>query len=481
MASTLQCASLLTEKPLCVDLDGSLVKSDTLHDSLLALMRAHPRRALHLPLEAMKGKAAFKAFVARQIDLDVEHLPFNRELLGYLECEYARGRQIYLATGADIRLARRVADHLGIFAGVLASDERTSLTGLRKLEQIRRVLGENFDYIGNAAPDLTILAYSADPMLANPTRGLRRKLDSRGIETPRIFEDRAPAARALVKALRPHQWAKNLLLAVPLLLSHRISLAAILSLLGAMVSFSLIASATYIFNDLLDIEADRRNAHKRVRPFAAGDLSAGAGVALGVGLFVLGVSGSLLLPAGFMGWLFVYVVATIAYTSLLKRVALVDVVVLSGMYTLRLLAGAAATHSFISYWLAGFSVFFFLSLAFVKRFVELDKLGVDGAAARNGRGYRPADIPMLRTSGIASAYASIVIFAIYITGQDVMALYRHPGRLWIAVPFMILWLNRLWLEAGRGELHEDPVFFVLTDRASLLMGAAVVALMVLSI
>jgi 4-hydroxybenzoate polyprenyltransferase/phosphoserine phosphatase len=474
--------------PLYVDLDGTLVKSDTLVDSLLVLMRTQPAKLLRLPERVLRGKAAFKAYVTEAITLDVAHLPFNRKLLQYLQKERAAGREIYLATGADVRLAQRVADHLGIFSGVLGSDGSINLTGANKLERLNhhgKAVGHRnaagFDYIGNARPDLTLLAASKEPMVANPSLGLRLGMRMRGIQPAREFVERTHPFKSLVKAIRVHQWAKNLLLFMPLLLAHGFSMVRFLPALLGFICFSLTASATYIVNDLLDIEADRRHPRKRRRPFASGDLSAFAGMAIVTAFLLLALLTARLLPVAFYFWLLLYLATTLAYSTYLKRVALVDVLVLAGLYTLRLQAGGAATATPISHWLAGFSIFLFLSLAFVKRFAELENLRASGATPKNGRGYLVADIHQLRSFGTSSAFAAVVVFANYISGRDVVALYREPHYLWLIVPLMILWLCRVWLLASRGELNEDPVLFAITDRMSLLIGALVAVIAVLAI
>jgi phosphoserine phosphatase len=338
-----------THAPLCVDLDGTLVKSDTLIDSLLVLLRSRPLKALALPAKVFKGKAAFKAYVTDSVTLDVAHLPYNRQLLHYLQGEAARGREIYLATGADVRLARRVATHLGIFAGVLGSDGATNLTGNNKLDRLRNHLpGDKFDYIGNDTPDLPLLAHSAEPMIANPSLRLRAAMRSRGMQPARAFEERAHPFKAFIAAIRVHQWAKNALIFLPLLLAHDLRMSQLRTALVAFLSFSLAASATYIVNDLLDIEADRRHRRKRLRPFAAGDLSALQGFAIIAAFLALAIIGATFVPAGFSVWLGLYLATTLAYTGYLKRVPSVDVLVLSGLYTLRLLAGSAATFTPIS-------------------------------------------------------------------------------------------------------------------------------------
>jgi 4-hydroxybenzoate polyprenyltransferase len=469
-------------RPLCVDLDGTLVKSDTLIDSLLVLLRNRPLLVLALPGRLLRGKAAFKAFLSESITLDVVHLPYNRPLLQFLQQEKNQGRDIYLATGADLAIARRVADHIGIFAGVLGSDGETNLTGSKKLDRLRGLLGSGeFDYIGNDTPDLPLLAHASQPMVANPSLGLRLKLRTRRIRPTREFKESRHLLSSLLKAARVHQWAKNLLIFLPLFLSHTLSISRLLTALLAFFCFSLTASATYVVNDLLDIESDRRHPHKRLRPFASGDLSAFSGACMVAVFLLLALSGARLLHPAFYGWLLLYLVTTLAYSSYLKRIALVDVLVLAGLYTLRLEAGSAATQTPISQWLAGFSVFLFLSLAIVKRFAELENLRASGSSPKNGRGYLVADIEQMRAFGTSSAYAAVVIFAIYISGQDVTALYHQARLLWLMVPLMILWLSRLWLLASRGELNEDPVVFAHTDWMSRLMGAAVAAVAFLAL
>ena len=466
-------------RPLCVDLDGTLVKSDTLYDSLLVLLRTRPWKVAGLFATIFRGKAAFKADVMNTVTPDVVHLPYNEELLRYLRQEHARGREIYLTTGADVRLARRIADHLGIFTGVMGSNGKVNLTGKEKLESLRGQLGDSFAYIGNASPDLALLAHSDEPMVANPTRALETGMRARGIRPVREFQDRVHPLRSLIRAIRVHQWAKNILIFAPLLLSHDLSLEGIRSAILGFLCFSLLASATYIVNDLLDIEADRRHPRKQRRPFAAGDLSAVAGLILVMALGGLGLGGAWLLPIPFVGWMLVYLTSTLAYSYYLKRVPLVDVLVLSGLYTLRLLAGGAATGTPISHWLAGFSIFLFLSLALVKRFAELESIRESGLPLRNGRGYMLRDLEQLRSMGTASGYASVVIFAIYIGGHEAV-LYARPERLWLALPLLILWLSRVWLLASRGRLNEDPVIFAFTDRMSLLIGALMILIVLLA-
>ncbi len=481
--------------PLCVDMDGTLVKSDTLLDSILALARQRPLDMLRIPGWIAQGKAAFKQRVTRAVTLDVEHLPYNRGLLTWLRQQHGAGRRIYLATAADNTLAERVARHLGIFDGVLASDGKRNLAGGSKLAAFREKFGDEFCYIGNALPDAPLLAVCREPMTANPNASLRAAMRRSGTVTARSFEDRSPRGKAWLKAIRLHQWAKNALLYVPLLLAHDWSRGTLVGAAIGFVSFGLCASATYILNDLLDLEADRRHRAKRNRPFAAGDLSVMAGVLVVKIFFWSAVALALLLPhavvaAGgprlaapykFLEWIGIYFVTTLAYSLVLKRKMLIDVIVLSGLYTVRIMAGSAATGVAVSPWLLGFSIFFFLSLAFVKRFSELEGLRARAGAVANGRGYGMADLEQLRAFGTGVGCASAVVLTLYINDPSAAHLYRHPARLWLVVPVLLLWLFRIWMLASRGEMDEDPVVYAITDKRSLLLGAIVAGIVVLAL
>jgi 4-hydroxybenzoate polyprenyltransferase/phosphoserine phosphatase len=481
-------------EPLCVDLDGTLVKSDTLVDTVIVLARQSPASLLRLPGWIAEGKASFKRRVSTLAEIDVVYLPYNRPLLEYLRQQHAEGREIYLATGADTLLAERVAVHLGIFAGVLASDGSTNLTGHNKLAAFQKKFLGGFCYIGNARPDVPLLANCVRPMVANPHRSLSAGLRAVKVVPVERFEDRASPVKAWVKAIRLHQWAKNVLIFLPVLLAHVRAVGPNVAAVLALFSFGLAASATYIVNDLLDLEADRHHPRKRRRPFASGDLSPFIGVATAVLFLAVSLAIALILPhvltrlspqfqrngqGIFVEWLVLYAISTTAYSLRLKRMVLVDVIVLSGLYTVRILAGSAASGVPVSPWLAAFSIFFFLSLAFVKRFSELESVRereqASGAIAVKGRGYRISDLEQLRSFGTSSGYASVLVFLLYIYNFEAVGkLYAHSTRLWLLVPVLLLWLSQLWLLASRGELHEDPVVYAVTDKRSLLLGVLVV-------
>lgn len=464
-----------------MDLDGTLTKVDTLYDTFMLLVRKNPRALVQLPGWLAGGKANLKAHLTRAVTLDVTRLPYNQTLLAYLHGQHEQGRPIFLTTGADLDLARRVAAHLGIFNGVLASDGARNLTGKRKLAKFREHFPDGqFDYIGNAMPDLELLAASVQPKVANPSVALRNSLRSHGIRVDQYFQDRAPFFPSVIRAIRVHQWAKNVLIFFPFILGHKWNIDVACLALLAFFCFSFCASGTYVVNDLLDIEADRHHLKKRMRPFAAGDLSVLTGLAISAILICLSAVCAAFLPRSFLFWLVMYFACTLAYTFQFKRMVLVDVLGLSGLYTLRLLAGGAATRTHISHWLAGLSIFLFLSLAIVKRFAELQNALQGGLIPKNGRGYQLSDIEQMRSFGTASAFAAVVVFANYISSSDVIAVYHQPRLLWLVVPLLILWLCRVWLLAARGELNEDPVVFALTDRMSLLIGAVVAIIALLA-
>lgn len=475
-------ATQAAECSLCVELDGALIRSNTLVDSLLTLLRTRPARLYGLLRCVPRGRAALKTYLAEAVALDVEHLPYNRGLLAYLENESAGGRRIVLTTDGHEQVAQRVAEHLGIFSGVVGASGTSEGGGAGKLERLRALLRTHrFSFVGTKRSDLLLLEHAEEPMVADPSLGLVAGLRARRIRPVREFATGARRDLAVLRALRPHQWSKNVLVFLPLLLAHGLATAKLLQAGAAFACFCAMASATYIFNDLLDVEADRRHPRKRRRPFASGELQALHGIGAGLALAAAALTGAWLVTPGFFWCMALYAASGMAYSLFLKKIALVDVLVLSGLYTLRLLAGSAATGTPVSHWLACFSLFLFLSLALVKRCAELGNLQANEALPGNGRGYRIADLDQLRGLGTSSGYAAVVVFAFYISSHEVAALYRHAERLWLIAPLMIYWFSRVWLLCARGELDEDPVVFAISDRTSLLTGAAALLVVLASL
>lgn len=460
------------EVPLCVDLDGTLVKCDTLYDSCLHAARRRPALLAKMPLWLLRGKSGFKAALAEHVQPSASHLPYNDSLLEFLKEEHAHGRELYLATGADARIASQVAEHLGIFTGVLSSNGTMNVTGTNKLGVLQKRFGDHaFDYIGNSSDDLPALANARVAMLANPHRSAIMKARLKGIPIARTFETHRSTALALFSAIRVRQWPKNFLLLLPLFLAHQAgNLAMLTKGAAAFFAFSFVASAGYILNDLLDIEVDRKHPRKRLRPFASGDLSPVTGLATAAILLLTSAALCFVQPPHFAIWLALYFLTTFSYSVALKKIALVDVLVLAGLYTVRLICGSIATGAPLSAWMESFSLFFFLSLAIVKRYSELHALRIKHAVPQNDRGYHVDDIEQMRSFGTASSYAAIVVFVLYVNSPEIQKLYHHPHLLWLITPLIIYWINRVWLLAHRGELDEDPVIFAVTDRSSLLIG-----------
>lgn len=453
---------------LAVDLDGTLCRTDTLIEALLVLVKRQPFSLFLVPFWLLKGKAGFKAEVARRARLDPAGLVYNEEIVSWLGSERAAGRRIVLATGADRELAGAVAAHLGFFDAVVASDGERNVTGGRKAAVLVERFG-GFDYIGNDRVDMPVWAAARIAMLHARSNGVERAL-SRQIAFSRVFRAETPAASRLklwAKALRVHQWVKNTLMFVPLLLAHQMFDAGKLStLIVGFMGFNICASSVYLLNDLLDLSADRKHPRKRARPFASADLPLLQGLVaipllLAAG-FALAVSASVPFAAVLGG----YYVLTLAYSFDLKRRPLLDVFALASLYTLRIIAGAVAASVLLSPWLLGFSVFLFLSLGVVKRVAEIGASREQGAAVLHGRGYRIDDLQMLEILGVAAGYASVVVLALYVSAPESKVLYPHHQLLWFFAPLMLYWISRVWLITHRGEMHDDPIVFALKDPVS---------------
>lgn len=443
-----------TKDLLVVDLDGTLTRTDTLWESLVLAVKRHPLRSLALPLRLAAGKAAFKRSVARLAVPDPAGLPYDDEVLGIVRDRRARGADVVLATAADAAVADAVAAHLGVFDAVLASDGRVNNAGEAKRAGILAYAGGRpFEFVGDGIADGPVFAAAAR---------------SRRIARPR----RVLACAA--GTLRLRQWMKSLLVFVPVVLSHRLTeLPLLAAAVAAFVSFGFCASAVYVMNDLWDLEADRAHPAKSRRPLARGDMPIPSALALAAASLVASFAvASWALPPAFVPVLAGYLVMTSLYTFLLKRVVVLDVVVIALCYAWRIVAGSVATGVPLSGWLLVFSVFFFLSLAFLKRFAELAmrrSLGLAGGEGR--RGYAPGDADVVRILGAASGVVAAFVMALYVTNPQVTVLYGRPAALWAIVLATLYWLGRAWLLAGRGAIKDDPFAFTIGAGASYAIAA----------
>ena len=469
------CEPTALARPLCVGFDGTLVATHLFSERVALLFRERPWVAIALPFWLIGGPGRLKHRIARSSQLDPLFLPYRRPLIEALAACRESGRKLVLVGSADRELAERVASHLALFDAVHVEE---SVSGPVNLAQrLAATFPEGFDYIGHSGAERVVLEASQRGYLVGATAGAVAAL--RGAPHVELVSRRPSVLRALVKELRPHQWAKNALVVVPALLANTPSLAAIGEGVLAASTFSLCASAGYVFNDLLDLDADRIHASKSKRPFASGALPTIFGFPIFLALlavsFALAVA---FLPAAFVAMLGLYFVGTVSYSLFLKRLLLLDVLVLAGLYTHRILSGGIATGVPVSAWLLGFSMFLFTSLAFAKRFVELHALSNDEQV--KNRGYSRVDLPMVTGMGTASGYVAALVFMLYVESSAVRAAYREPTLLWLVLPALLYWLGRIWLLAGRGQMQEDPVKFALSDRKSLACVALIGAIAVLA-
>lgn len=464
---------------LCVDLDGTLVRTDTLQESLVAVVRHKPWKALVLPLWLLRGRAHFKARVASEARFDPAALPYNTELVAFLREEREGGRTIALATASHVTTATRIADHLGLFAAVHASDASFNCKGAAKGEMLAQAYGERgFVYAGDASVDLAVWERAHSAVLVNVSPAVRDALGDTPVE--REFQHTGSPARALWRLLRPHQWVKNTLVAVPLLTAHRYAdSSAVVATLLAFVAMCLTASAIYVVNDLLDLPADRVHPAKRMRPLASGALPIWL-AAIVVPLLGLGaIIAAAALPAAFSGGLTAYAAAAIVYSLWVKHVAWLDALWLAALYTLRIELGGLAIDVPVSAWLFAFSFLAFGSLALLKRFTELlglaDEPGIDRA-----RGYHFDDRHYVEVAGWVAALLAGVLLMFYFRSETVATLYRQPHFLWGVAPLLLLLIVEVWWKARSGRMHEDPVLYAVRKPLTYLVLGGVLALILLA-
>ena len=466
--------------PLVVDLDGTLVTTDTLFENAMALIRGNPWLAARILVWAFRGKPVLKSEIARRVTVDVGHLPWRLELIEYLRAEKSAGRQLVLATAAHRSTAEAVAAHLELFDEVLSSDSLVNLKGVAKRDALVRRFGERgFDYIGDSRSDVPIWAVSRIAHLAGSARTLPGSVMERGAQRGKVFSSPPANLRVWLRSLRAHQWVKNVLVFAPAVLSHRFIVETLPPLMLAFVGFSLIASATYATNDLFDLDADRRHSGKRSRPLASGELSIGHGVILAVLLTAAGFGVGIMTSGALSVCLAAYMCVALAYSAFLKNKPVIDVVTLALLYTLRIFAGGAVGRVRISNWLFQFSIFFFLSLAFVKRYSELRRLRKTKHRKAPGRGYRPRDLGIISQAGVGSGLLAGLVLALYVNGEDVQRLYPRPYMLWGVCPLFLYWMTRVWLIAHRGNMHEDPILYAFRDRVSYIVGGLILVLAIL--
>jgi 4-hydroxybenzoate polyprenyltransferase/phosphoserine phosphatase len=472
-------ASQSAEAPHCVDLDGTLLRADLVWECILSLFKTQPLALLLVPIWLLQGIAKTKRELAERVNLDVAVLPYRAECLSFLNEQRRLGRRIGLVTAADKSLAEKVAEHLGLFDFVYGTRDGENLKGAAKAALLREEFGEGgYDYIGDSQADLPVWKDSraayvvGDQQLVRKVRGIAR--------VEGVIDSQPASLQTWLSALRIHHWVKNALLFLPLLLAHRFTFGALRDTTLGFLLFGLCASSIYIVNDLLDLHSDRAHPWKSRRPFASGKTS------IPGGLFVSGLLAGSTIALGF--WLNIqfglvlltYILTTVLYSVSLKRLALLDIFVLSSFYVIRIWAGAVAASVPLSDWFLAFSLFFFLSLATAKRYSELVHAGALVDSGNSGRGYVDSDRALLMALGIGSSFAAVIILALYQHSQELLLLYPRPEPLLLICPILLYWLSSIWLKAGRGTLDDDPLTLSIRDPMTFAVAATILLVMAYS-
>lgn len=472
--------TLSTSNAYVVDLDGTLLRSDLLYELLLALLKKNVMLVFFIPLWIFRGKANLKRQIALRTELSPESLPYDERAIQQLRATPARPR--VLCTASDALLASPIVAHLGLFEDFVASNGNTNVSGSVKASILVRRYGEKgFEYVGNSKIDIHVWKRARRAWVMNAPRSLASSA-SKVTELGGYFPRSGGGLRSWLRAIRVYQWPKNFLVFVPLLAAHQFTdVVAAIQALGAFLAFSLCASGVYVLNDLLDLESDRLHPRKRFRPFAAGDLSLLHGMAAAPLLTFFGFALAWWWSPKLLPVLIVYYLATLAYSLRLKQVHMLDVMLLAGLYTIRIIGGAVAVGVPLSFWLLAFSVFVFLSLAMLKRYTELFGLVAAGRQEVSGRGYTGDDLSLLQALGGSAGYLSVLVLALYINSPESMALYSQPQVLWLLCPLLLYWISRAWSLVRRGRMHDDPLVFALTDRVSLATGALFVLVILVAI
>lgn len=456
------------------DLDGTLCRTDTLHESVLHLASTAPFSLFKVPFWLMRGKAELKHRLADLGVLNASALPLNPDVVNALKAAREKGQRTALVSASDARQVEAIAEQTGLFDEAHGTQDGLNLKGAAKAAFLKDQYGEKgFDYIGDARADIPVWAAAERAITVGASSGLRRAAEAANPNATHIAPPRS-SALSVLKAMRPHQWSKNALLFLPMLAAHDYT--PIFQVLLGFVAFCLTASTVYVINDLMDLAADRGHPRKKNRPFASGALSASQGLLMATVLLAGAISLAWMTGnAWFLVVLAFYFAATFSYSLWLKRRLIIDVLMLGGLYTVRIIAGGAAGGIDLSPWMLGFAIFIFLALAAVKRQAELmDQLSTGRGSS--GRAYEVEDLPILRGIALSAGQAAVLVLALYISSEDVQGLYRFASLLWLVCPLLLYWILRMIMKTHRGEMTDDPIVFAAKDRISILIVIAVLVI-----
>jgi 4-hydroxybenzoate polyprenyltransferase/phosphoglycolate phosphatase-like HAD superfamily hydrolase len=460
---------------LVVDLDDTLVQTDMLFETFWSAISARWLNAIPAAQSLTKGKAAFKRKLEELGPVDPALLPYNQSVIEYIEVWRSQGGRTALVSAADQRIVDQVAKHLDLFDEACGSDGVRNLKGLRKADHLCKTYGQGgFAYIGDAEADLDVWREASHAVTVGVSPSLAARVETEASSVEHL-NPAGSRTGPLIKAMRPHQWLKNILVFLPLLAAHQFTMASFSQALLAFLSFSLVASSVYVLNDLLDLESDRKHPRKRLRPFASGTLPLSWGAGLAPGLLALGFGVALFLGSTFVAVMALYYIVTTAYSFFLKRRLVVDICALAGLYTLRIIAGGVATDITLSVWLLAFSMFFFFALAAMKRQAELVAGEAAGESKAHGRSYRISDLPLIANMAVSSGYVSVLVMALYLNTDAITGLYANPTPLWGICFVLLFWLSRMVMISHRGMMHDDPVVFAAKDLTSMLCALIILA------
>lgn len=452
---------------LCVDLDGTLVKTDLLHENIFLIIKSNPLMILPMLGWLLKGKTYFKSQINQRSQIHFESLPLNKEVLEFVRHEKESGRKVYLVSANTLHNVEGVAKVINLFDGVYCTDDSQNLKGASKAKFLTDKFGEKgFDYIGDHRCDAPVFQAANKSLLVSKRDGYDVYFRKKGISFEKIFQRNESTFKNFFKTIRIHQWTKNSLIFLPLILAHRVmETDLLLKAVYCFFSFSFVASATYIINDLFDLPSDRVHRTKKNRPIPRGSVSIATAMGWMMALLILAGFTSTAVSMKLVKFLLIYIVVTLSYSIRLKRIVMMDVLVLAFLYTLRILIGSWVVGVPLSQWLFSFSIFLFCSLGFLKRNNELvAKSSAKETTNIPGRGYLINDLSIIQLFGISTGVASVLIFVLYINSDQVRLLYRINYWLWMIAPLFLYWMGRMWLIASRGHMHEDPVVFAIKDR-----------------
>lgn len=464
--------------PLVADLDGTIIKTDILYESLMLLIKKNPFYLFLIPFWLIKGKSFIKQMAIERVKVDFKYLPYNDDVLDYIKVEKSKGRKIYLATAANEIPAKEVFDYLNIFDGYFASTKNHNLLAKNKTKKLNDEFGVfGFDYIGDSKRDIHVWQSARYAIMVNPDVNVKNAISKEKIL--KIFDNKPSKISLIIKQVRVYQWVKNLLIFLPLLMAHRFfEIDLYLQAFYAFLGFSFTASFVYVLNDLLDLESDRKHPRKKNRPVASGNLQVREAIIILPFLLIFGFAISSVLSINFVLLLLSYLILTSAYSFILKKHHILDILVLSSLYTVRLIGGAIAVDVRISPWLLAFSFFIFLSLAIVKRYTEIRVMIQENKEKAAGRGYLTSDESLLSSFGIGSGLIAVLVFFLYAQSPEIQVLYTNHELFYGITPFLLYWIMRIWFKAHRGELNDDPVVYTVKDSSSYIVILIIIILII---